>query len=226
MSRHISDYPNLKIPSGMCCLSDGLPHCHPNQRGGQPGWAADRGRQNWPGHFAACVSRGWRKPRFLGAQCLVPGHCLGFCLFSQGSGVSSAAHTGLNVSLSTQDLLRSLPQTPSQDGRRGRGPYSEVRNSKMVLRGLALSLHGSGQLRKLLNPHVGALSGSWFRDSTALELDCPRKFANGISWVMELAVWFFHPQRQSLTRCHLLGFSKDKTRRVDCLAEPQQVASD
>lgn len=141
MSRHISDYPNLKIPSGMCCLSDGLPHCHPNQRGGQPGWAADRGRQNWPGHFAACVSRGWQKPRFLGAQCLVPGHCLGFCLFSQGSGVSSAAHTGLNGSLevSTPNSLTGWQERKRplfrgqklQDGTKGPGSVSPWERSAM-----------------------------------------------------------------------------------------------
>lgn len=58
-------------------------------------------------------------------------------------------------------------------------PRSEVRNSKIILRGLAPLLRERCQLWELLNPHVGALSGSWFRISTAPELDRPRKFVNG-----------------------------------------------
>lgn len=37
---------------------------------------------------------------------------------------------------------------------------------------------------------------------------------------------FCHGQLQRLTGCHLLGFSKNKMRRVDYLAKPQQVADD
>lgn len=89
-----SDDPTLKIPTGMCCLSDGLPRCHWSLGGGQLGWASDKVRQNWPSHFLAWV------PASLGF--LVPsGWCLGSCvglyLTSQGSGLLSAAHTGLSV---------------------------------------------------------------------------------------------------------------------------------
>lgn len=108
VSRHMSDYPTPKIPSGMCCTSDGLPRCHWSLRGGQLGWVADKGWQNWPSHFLAWV------PANLGS--LVPGGwCPGSCvvlyLASQDSGWLQAAHTGLSV-LSA----RCLPAPPSQEG--------------------------------------------------------------------------------------------------------------
>lgn len=92
VSRHMSDYPTQKIPSGMCCMSDGLPCCHWSLRGGQLGWVADKGWQNWPSHFLAWVPASLRS--------LVPsGWCLGSCavlyLASQDSGWLQAAHTSL-----------------------------------------------------------------------------------------------------------------------------------
>lgn len=87
------------------------------------------------------------------------GSCLGSCLASQGSGESLAAHAGLNVCPAyTQGLFRHLPQTlTGRQERKMPTPSSKVRNSKMVLRGLVLPLHGGGQLSELLRPHVGTL---------------------------------------------------------------------
>lgn len=42
-------------------------------------------------------------------------------------------------------------------------PRLEVRSSKVVLGGLAPPLRGRRQVSGLLIPHVGALSGPWFR---------------------------------------------------------------
>lgn len=84
------------------------------------------------------------------------GSCLGSCLASQGSGESSAAHAGLDVcSAYTGSVEASPPNSHGKAGEEDAPP--KVRNSKMVLRGLVLPLHGGGQLSELLRPHVGAL---------------------------------------------------------------------
>lgn len=97
----------------------------------------------------------------------------------------SAAHTGLNVCPVYTGSLEVFPPN-SLPGRQER-KLLQFRGQK-----LQDGTEGPGsatpwERSAILSPPVGALSGSWFRDSTSPELDPPRKFVIGKSWAKELA---------------------------------------
>lgn len=75
MSRHISDYLAQKIPSGMRCLSDGLPHRHPQEADSQAGLQTEAGKTGRATFLPVCPMVG----ASLGS--LAPSDwCLGSCV--------------------------------------------------------------------------------------------------------------------------------------------------